>query len=100
MKPRASASFCHWPNDSSTPHGHVGPSCVSRPDDRRATTSPAPARSTAVITAGSSACRGGAPQPNVGPARELKGEKKRKGAGGGKREKLGGGGIIKKKKKK
>ena len=29
MKPRASASFCHWPNDTSTPCGHVGPSCVS-----------------------------------------------------------------------
>ena len=32
MKPRASASFCHWPNDSSTPPGQVGPSCVSRPE--------------------------------------------------------------------
>ena len=32
MKPRASASFCHCPNESSTPPGHVGPSCVSRPD--------------------------------------------------------------------
>ena len=42
MKPRASASFCHWPNDTSTPPGHVGPSCVSRPDGRRATTSSAP----------------------------------------------------------
>ena len=31
MKPRASASFCHWPNDTSTPPGQVGPSCVSRP---------------------------------------------------------------------
>ena len=48
MKPRASASFCHWPNDTSTPPGHVGPSCVSRPDGSRATTSSAPARSTAV----------------------------------------------------
>ena len=35
MKPRASASFCHWPNDTSTPPGQVGPSCVSRPDGRR-----------------------------------------------------------------
>ena len=25
MKPRASASFCHWPNDRSTPSGHVAP---------------------------------------------------------------------------
>ena len=36
---RASASFCHWPNDTSTPPGHVGPSCVSSPDVRRDTTS-------------------------------------------------------------
>ena len=43
MKPRASASFCHWPNDTSTPPGQVGPSCVSRPAGRRATTSSAPA---------------------------------------------------------
>ena len=35
MKPRASASFCHWPNDTSTPSGQVGPSCVSRPAARR-----------------------------------------------------------------
>src|SRR5437016_5237963 len=75
MKPRASASFCHWPNDSSTPHGHVGPSCVSRPDARRATTSPAPARSTAVITAGSSSSRGTSPKPIVCPARNSKRKK-------------------------
>ena len=49
MKPRASASFCHWPNDTSTPSGHVGPSCVSSPDGSRATTSSAPARSTAAM---------------------------------------------------
>ena len=36
MKPRASASFCHWPNDTSTPPGQVGPSCVSRPRGKRA----------------------------------------------------------------
>ena len=35
MKPRASASFCHWPNDTSTPPGQVGPSCVSRPAGSR-----------------------------------------------------------------
>ena len=31
MKPRASASFCHWPKETSTPPGQVGPSCVSSP---------------------------------------------------------------------
>src|SRR5438128_1344976 len=75
MKPRASANFCHWPNDSSTPYGHVGPSCVSRPDVRRATTSPAPARSTAVTTAGSSSSRGTSPKPTVCPARNSKRKK-------------------------
>ena len=35
MKPRASASFCHWPKLTSTPPGHVGPSCVSRPAGKR-----------------------------------------------------------------
>ena len=44
MNPRASASFCHWPNDTSTPSSHVGPSCVSSPRARRSTTSSAPAR--------------------------------------------------------
>src|ERR1700674_3439782 len=75
MKPRASASFCHWPNESSTPDGHVGPSCVSRPDFRRATTSPAPARSTAATTAGSSSIRGTSPKPTVCPARNSKRKK-------------------------
>src|ERR1700674_2190962 len=75
MKPRASASFCHWPNESSTPDGHVGPSCVSRPDVRRATTSPAPARSTAATTAGSSSIRGTSPKPTVCPARNKKRKK-------------------------
>ena len=42
MNPRASASFCHWPNETSTPPGQVGPSWVSRPAGRRATTSSAP----------------------------------------------------------
>src|SRR5262249_21572335 len=51
MNPRASASFCHCPNDSSTPPGHVGPSCVSRPAVKCVTTSTAPARSTAATTA-------------------------------------------------
>ena len=32
MKPRASASFCHCPNDGSTPDAHVAPNCVSSPD--------------------------------------------------------------------
>ena len=31
MKPRASASFCHCPNETSTPSGQVGPSWVSSP---------------------------------------------------------------------
>ena len=48
MKPRASASFCHWPKLTSTPPGHVGPSCVSSPAVSRTTTSSAPARPTAV----------------------------------------------------
>ncbi len=47
MKPRASASFCHCPKLTSTPPGHVGPSCVSSPSISRSTTSAAPARSTA-----------------------------------------------------
>jgi len=51
MNPRASASFCHCPKDSSTPSGHVGPSCVSRPAGSRAITSCAPARSAAATTA-------------------------------------------------
>ena len=52
MKPRASASFCHCPIDSSTPSCQVGPSCVSSPCGRRSTTSLAPARPTAAPTAG------------------------------------------------
>ena len=44
MKPRASASFCHCPNHTSTPPGHVGPSCVSSPAVSFTTTSSAPAR--------------------------------------------------------
>src|SRR6266576_5914540 len=75
MKPRASASFCHWPNDSSTPDGHVGPSCVSRPVVIRATTSPAPARSTAASTAGSSSIRGRSPKPTECPRRNSKRKK-------------------------
>ena len=51
MKPRASASFCHWPKLTSTPPGQVGPSCVSRPARSRTTTSSAPARPTAATTA-------------------------------------------------
>ena len=51
MKPRASASFCHWPKLTSTPSGQVGPSCVSRPAGSRTITSSAPARLTAVATA-------------------------------------------------
>src|SRR5262249_15931241 len=43
MKPRANASFCHWPNDTSTPWGHVAPSCVSSPAPTPPPTSPAPA---------------------------------------------------------
>ena len=31
MKPRASASFCHCPKDTSTPLSQDGPSWVSRP---------------------------------------------------------------------
>ena len=31
MKPRARASFCHWPKDTSTPSSQAGPSWVSRP---------------------------------------------------------------------
>ncbi len=69
MKPRASASFCHWPNEISTPPGHVGPSCVSSPDVKWATTSLAPARSTAAVTAGSSSSLPTSPKPTVCPAR-------------------------------
>ena len=73
MKPRASASFCHWPKLTSTPSGQVGPSCVSSPAASRATTSSAPARSTAATTAGSSSSRGhvadahGLPRPELEP---------------------------------
>src|SRR5262245_14773981 len=63
MKPRASASFCHWPKDTSTPSGHVGPSCESSPAFRRTTPSSAPARATAVTTAASSSRRGRSPSP-------------------------------------
>ena len=69
MKPRASASFCHWPKLTSTPSGQVGPSCVSSPAASRATTSSAPARSTAATTAGSSSSRGTSPTPTVCRAR-------------------------------
>ena len=75
MKPRASASFCHCPKDSSTPPGHVGPSCVSSPEVSRATTSAAPARSTAATTAGSSSSRGTSPKPTVCSARNSKRKK-------------------------
>ena len=54
MKPRASASFCHCPIDSSTPSRHVGPSWVASPLGMRSITSMAPARPTAASTAGSS----------------------------------------------
>ena len=47
MNPRASATFCHWPWDRSTPPGQDGPSWVSRPVSSRRTTSSAPARPTA-----------------------------------------------------
>ena len=63
MNPRARASFCHWPKLTSTPPGQVGPSCVSRPAGSRATTSSAPARRTAVVTAGPSSRRGRSPTP-------------------------------------
>ena len=46
MKPRASASFCHWPKLTSAPSGQVGPSWVSRPDGSRSTSVVAPARAT------------------------------------------------------
>ena len=63
MNPRASASFCHCPKDTSTPSGQAGPSWVSSPAASRSTTSVAPARSTAVRTAGTSSTRGTSPSP-------------------------------------
>ena len=75
MKPRASASFCHCPNDTSTPSSHVGPSCVSRPLGSRATTSSAPARPTAAATAGSSSRRGWSPTPTLWRASSSKRKK-------------------------
>ena len=74
MKPRASASFCHWPKLTSTPSGQVGPSCVSSPDASRSTTSSAPARSTAATTAGSSSSRGTSPTPTRVARPELEAE--------------------------
>ena len=52
MNPRASASFCHWPTDTSTPSSQVGPSWVSSPAGSRSMTSSAPARSTAALDRG------------------------------------------------
>ena len=81
MKPRARASFCHWPNETSTPPGHVGPSCVSRPAGRRATTSSAPARATALATARSSSRRGTSPRPTDVAGGKLEAEEVLEGAG-------------------
>ena len=74
MKPRASASFCHCPNETSTPSSHVGPSCVAKPDGSRSTTSSAPARPTAPATAGSSSSRGSSPTPDAVAGAQLEAE--------------------------
>ncbi len=76
MKPRASASFCHWPKDTSTPPGQVGPSCVSRPEAKArddvvgARRARRPSR-----TARSSSSRGTSPRPTVWRARNSKRKK-------------------------
>ena len=65
---RPSASFCHWPPESSLPFAHVRPSGVSRPSGSVATTSAACARSSASSTTGVASRFGRSPTPTVSRA--------------------------------
>ena len=65
MKPRARASFCHWPKETSTPvgPGRARAGCRARRPARSTTSSaPGPARRRS-RTAGSSSRRGTSPSP-------------------------------------
>ena len=75
MNPRARASFCHCPTESSTPSCHDAPSWVSMPSGRRSTTSSAPARPTAASTGSRSSTRSRSPTPTLWRARYSKRKK-------------------------
>ena len=75
MNPRASASFCHCPKDTSTPSSQSAPSCVSSPAGSAVDhVGRRPRDPTARSTAAASSCATGHPAPTDVQGAELEAE--------------------------